>query len=864
MASKEPSEDQISQVIDFASLDPHDDRSLVIQALKDNSGNVESVVMQYFDNPASFRQKFTRAWNDSMFSADRDGSDNHTGISFHIESMGPNDVIQGVTPPPEGCGPGAPSRPPSRSNNRSPLGRMVDWTAGADVSGASNTQSREDQDMQRALRESAQEAGIPLPQQESGVLDSATSVPSFGPANRSDYDQDSWAVVPSESKIATAPAPETRKRAPGAPAFLVSGLSSAGEHCLGGLLTILHGIPLSRNILLGTGKPAESYGFNSEWWKGQEILPPHVLNRLQSGAIAWGERHGAAPSSEEEIHRLMAFLDSTERSYGAVSVLTDLIPFSSVGPEKRLFEHLVQRRGELMMPLTQVATLTHVLGDDEGEEEARFGLLEVEHVRTDYANIKTLYESLDHIMWSDVLSWSEMHEGSKMAMFKDMGDVMVIKISGDGPEDAIDIPEELYPEKYLLTRKDEARRIQKGWCETKQAIQRIAQGEQELYEWRNDWNHQSFDKRGMILKVIGQWKTYREYLAGRGRFRGMEESGFDTDKYPDYRTAPCQMDDEEKQHHQAVEDVLQMAERALADIEEKLKALNQDLEQIRARQRFLGRLLTVPDKPGRPQPMTCKKFLLSGIATPTDIVYLRQRSEPELMEMESRPKPHDQWWRLAYAPKEEQPVKAEKIELERVLREIWQETKNPLLVYATDEALNTPRAPLSASLERFVRAENKAFRQELSRESNEAADGRPVGMMEVMSPSKRKHRADSADSMDSTKQAASTEMTDLSEHQRAGAFGSGRTAAASEESDVPGPPLPERKPVEADGATENKVAAGGQSPKAAADDRDDKSDRGPEMQERARPPSFMAVPQGKAPHEGAAPGIDMELPDYQE
>lgn len=57
--------------------------------------------MQYFDDPTSvrlprfkravlrrfgkltarqFRQKFTRAWNDQMFSANRDGSDNHTGI----------------------------------------------------------------------------------------------------------------------------------------------------------------------------------------------------------------------------------------------------------------------------------------------------------------------------------------------------------------------------------------------------------------------------------------------------------------------------------------------------------------------------------------------------------------------------------------------------------------------------------------------------------------------------------------------------------------------------------------------------------------------------------------------------------------
>lgn len=83
------------------------------------------------------------------------------------------------------------------------------------------------------------------------------------------------------------------------------------------------------------------------------------------------------------------------------------------------------------------------------------------------------------------------------------------------------------------------------------------------------------------------------------------------------------------------------------------------MDRARARQRFIGRLLTVPDKPGRPKPMTCKKFLLCGVATPTDIVYLRQRSQAETMDVESEPKPQDQWWRLAYAPTDEEPVKAE-------------------------------------------------------------------------------------------------------------------------------------------------------------------------------------------------------------
>lgn len=115
---------------------------------------------------------------------------------------------------------------------------------------------------------------------------------------------------------------------------------------------------------------------------------------------------------------------------------------------------------------------------------------------------------------------------------------------------------------------------------------------------------------------------------------------------------------------------------------------------------------------------------------------------------------------------------------------MWEETKTPLLVYATEDALNTPKAPLSTALERFVKAENKAFRQELNHEKTETHEKRKSITVDPLSPSKRKHRADSFDSMDSNRaslgsddersgfdnpfseqdDAIGTEMTDLSEN----------------------------------------------------------------------------------------------------
>lgn len=93
----------------------------------------------------------------------------------------------------------------------------------------------------------------------------------------------------------------------------------------------------------------------------------------------------------------------------------------------------------------------------------------------------------------------------------------------------------------------------------------------------------------------------------------------------------------------------------------------------------------------------------------------------------------------------------QKVSLEFVKCQMFQESRNPLLVYATEEALTAPRAPLSDALQRFVRVENKTFSHELSRQAEEGTSDTtaPAGDMSLppMSPSKRKYRSGSVDSM---------------------------------------------------------------------------------------------------------------------
>ncbi|KAF5552432.1 hypothetical protein FMEXI_2915 [Fusarium mexicanum] len=899
-------QESIDRVVDFTGLDPMGDRELIIQALKQSNWDPQNVVSQFYENESSFRAKYKQLWDDSMFAADRDGNDNTTGISFHVESSDHN-VIQGVTPPSESHAYGAPSRPPSRSNNRSPLGTMVDWTA-AHVPGNSldrpreyaltrvhtgvpESQAQEDDDMQRAIRESAQEAGLPVSHHESGITGtSEPPPPHFGPANRETYVAADWAIVPSDPMRESSVnefAPSKRKRAPGAPAMLVISSVQGGEHRLGGLLTILHEIPLARNILLGIGSPATTYGCNNDWWRGETILSPEVLAKMAEEGTSDPNVHKSGSAFEDEVHRLMAFLDSTERGYGSISVLADILADSDTrGMEKQFYEMLDKRHPDVTRPMMQIAGVSLFYGDDDDEEEevAIFGLLEIEHFQHEYHCIKTLYEALDHVMWSDTVGLDKIHDGSKMAFFKKMGDVFVLDTTGDGPSDSFEIPLEFYPERYLMSRKDEARRIQHGWCQTKEQMKRIQDEKEKLLSLANTWGGATDDKGAVLKKAIEQWEGYRSYLENFLRFKTLEKSGFDTDKYPDYRTAPPDVDDNVYLESQKVIDVMDYSESLLVDLETKMKGLDVELEQITAKQRALGRLLTVPDKPSRPKPMSCKRYLLRGLVASPTVLYVCQREEADLIDLDDEEtKPRDQWWRLAYTPYSgDEPTRAEKTTIDAVLVDIWNDTKKPMLVYATEEALGTPKGHLSSQLERFIKVENKAFRQELSKEESTADESQQTGNIESssslsphssFSPSKRKFRSDSGGSMDSNRasigsdddrngfdnpflpdddERVGTEMSDYV-HSFTAMEGYIPDSLTGRTQDLTAPTEPTSATMTPSTVTADyldiNTAFASEEP------------RSPEMQEKARPPPFMSLSRNSSMRADSTNLMDMDIPD---
>jgi hypothetical protein len=195
-----------------------------------------------------------------------------------------------------------------------------------------------------------------------------------------------------------------------------------------------------------------------------------------------------------------------------------------------------------------------------------------------YEQVKTLYEAWDNVMWMDALSWNTVGDGCRMAMFtEDMGEIVGAFVSNEGPPDSIEIPEIWYPEKYLTSRKQEARAMQEHWCATKRALYRSQQLEFEYTKWVDPMGEKVIDRREMLRKIIDQYSKNMEFLNQQARLRELDLDleklvDFDADKFPAFDKMPFTRTDEEERLSKGCEHVVKRCEYLLSKIEHKMKS----------------------------------------------------------------------------------------------------------------------------------------------------------------------------------------------------------------------------------------------------------------------------------------------------
>jgi hypothetical protein len=358
---------------------------------------------------------------------------------------------------------------------------------------------------------------------------------------------------------------------------------------------------MARNILLSCGSPARSYGHNSEWWKGQPILKAEDLVKMRTGQNTWEQE--PHPEFGEELHRLMAFLDQTERSYAVIDGLVETSPIRSAWGldfEAQLFHALKDEAADNpsfdISPLMLKGRVVPVLppqepssiGDDVEEEVMDFSFLDV-HIDSDsYSWVNTLYDALDHLLWNGALSSDQPYpENAKMAVLVKPSEIITIRLNGAGLSRPCKIPATFYADRYLESRRDMAVHFQTQIHEIRR------KGLQQLYKWEQDrikcngeqgcndfqWLDVPHDVRNCYGKIIQTTQYLLERLRKDAQWRYFERRWENGEPYSmdDLRLihqwmGPLEMTPDERARQQQLERIIEVSKN-------KIDEVNQDMDR---------------------------------------------------------------------------------------------------------------------------------------------------------------------------------------------------------------------------------------------------------------------------------------------
>ncbi|TQS37495.1 hypothetical protein Golomagni_02030 [Golovinomyces magnicellulatus] len=671
-----PSEEEIRLFVEMA---PGISRNEIIMRIKGNNNNVEQALNEYYDNPNTTKVK-TEDSSNYLFEAECFCSI-YWIISHLISSkraayrIQADDISQSFNQYHT-----AQSRPPSRLDNKFPVSKTTysptDTTTGNDL----NSQEL-DADLKKALALSAQEAG--MISQDMDI--SSKSISNFGPATRELYDSNQWSIVPlgksASAEFNSNPDPSDREREPGAPAFLKP---SVQNHDLGALITIYHEIPMMRNNFLNANDVLENYGYDKLWWTGKPV---------DSGRLHFDEN--VFFNFNRELQRLMAFLDSTERSYGSVETLAntpELVASSRAldGSDKDCafldaWRQLVEEKYPEM--IDQVFG-SGVASEETENDEKKFAILELS--LPNHSLYENLYDICDECLWPNL----QPLDIATSPYLSHIAEVITFKIEATNEEKIIKFPEVWYPDRYLKQSREATLDMRKKKFDTLEEIDKINKIEERLTIVTST-NASCFTVKKMFEMSL----------------RHNEAS------LPDDRTRISQEHEEATKNIDAVPTNLDTELRNLVEsIDKKISDLNRKKDILRADLRELSNLYT--QQSSLPEAPKLTPYSLRGLCTNRNTMYVCQLiNAPEDFSLSNEPKlPINQWWRIQFSSDNTPIVALEKTTIEHVLIAASEESRNPILVYASEKALSVPKIPLPKPLQTFVQWDNRLFNTELQEE----------------------------------------------------------------------------------------------------------------------------------------------------
>lgn len=293
----------------------------------------------------------------------------------------------------------------------------------------------------------------------------------FGPANRTQYEPGKWDLVqtgnPSTQEIILPdPEPAERKREVNNPAFLKP---SFEDNRLGALITIYHEIPLVREIFLDRKNVLPSYGSSNEWWMGRAIELP-TMNEPEDAKLQVGQ----------EMQRLMAFLDTTDRSYGSADALASLpaVKDQQYRNGEGVEVSVMRAYRELLGDADSAGAIKKLfsigVGGTNQTDTEEFCILKFQLPQND-SDQETFYDIADTALWH--LEPLDLAHGSYL---DHIADVIAFELVGDAFSKGVEIPYVWYPDRYMASSRQAALDMRLKRADVKERLRKIDAQEERL------------------------------------------------------------------------------------------------------------------------------------------------------------------------------------------------------------------------------------------------------------------------------------------------------------------------------------------------------------------------------------------------
>lgn len=423
--------------------------------------------------------------------------------------------------------------------------------------------NNEDDELQRALAASLQDSSTPQEPQQTGITSAPETLqpsPFFGPTNRNDHNVDEWAMVRASPPPMDC-LPSARKREPGQPVFLRC-RTLQQIHRLGPFIMLLHSVPTARNffLLLNQDEDSNTLGSNNGWWRGENIF------------ALTSTKDDPKVSRTDELKRLVAFLDISDRSYGTADPLNYRLSLDNFSePIIRLFESLYNHvpRGEQSRLWTSVKT------DTAGEIVRQdFGVLDFPVDPNTPEARRTLYGLWDRAFWicPDLNSMTGYENTVPSFAYIDKpAKVMTMRITSAGIP--IEIPEVLFIDRYLEKNVEKTRSIRDQMAVMWIALGKYTTSVQKLTQVTSKTGRTA-DNRVVLRRLIQRSRWAIRQVRARALWRNHVQQLITGEPPISYLPAELnhlvdevQLDEAEQEEVKQLEIEIQQAQARLARIE---------------------------------------------------------------------------------------------------------------------------------------------------------------------------------------------------------------------------------------------------------------------------------------------------------